>query len=274
MVKTDGGVMKKYYSVPLLVSLAVLCASCSTVPLTGRSQLTFMPESQMVTMAVSQYEEVKNTTPISANKGQTAMVKNAGDRISRAVEEYMKANGMGDRIKHFQWEYNLFEKDEANAWAMPGGKIAFYTGIMDVCENETGVAVVMSHEVAHVVAKHGSERYSQNILAAAGGLAVGAATKDSENQAAWLAAYGVGANVGVLLPYSRHHESEADRMGLIFMAMAGYDPHAAVDFWKRMSDLSAGQSPPELLSTHPAHETRIERIQEALPEALKYYRKP
>lgn len=266
--------MNFFYSLMLVASLAIFCSACSTVPLTGRSQLTFMPESQMVTMAVSQYEEVKKTTPISANKAQTAMVKNAGDRISKAVEAYMKANGMGDRIKHFQWEYNLFEKDEANAWAMPGGKIAFYTGIMGVCQDETGVAVVMSHEVAHVIAKHGSERYSQNILAAAGGMAVGLATKDSENQVAWMAAYGAGTNVGVLLPFSRHHESEADRMGLIFMAMAGYDPKAAVDFWTRMSDLSGGQAPPELLSTHPAHETRIEKIQKEIPEAMKYYRKP
>lgn len=228
----------------------------------------------MVSMAVTQYDEVKKTTPLSTDNRQVTMVKRAGNRLSEVVEEYLKANGMGDRVKYFEWEFNLFEKDEANAWAMPGGKIAFYTGIMDICENETGVAVVMSHEIAHVIAKHGAERYSQNVLAAAGGMAVGVATKDSKNQAAWMAAYGAGANVGVLLPYSRHHESEADRMGLIFMAMAGYDPKAAVDFWKRMADRSGGQAPPELLSTHPSNASRIEAIQNALPEAMTYYRKP
>lgn len=266
--------MKKFLPVALFASLMIFCAACSTVPITGRSQLAFMPESTMVSMAVSQYDEVKKTTPLSTDSHQAAMVQRVGDRLSKAVDAYMRENGMGDRVKYFQWEYHLFKKDEANAWAMPGGKIAFYTGIMDICQDETGVAVVMSHEIAHVIARHGAERYSQNILAAAGGLAVGVATKDSKNQAAWMAAYGVGTSVGLLLPYSRRHESEADRMGLIFMAMAGYDPRAAVDFWKRMSDRSGGQAPPELLSTHPSNVTRIQQIQNEIPEAMKYYRKP
>ena len=196
-----------------------------------------------------------------------------GARIQKAVEDYARQNNRTQDLAGYAWEFNLVESKQVNAWCMPGGKVVFYTGIMPVCQDDNGVAVVMGHEVAHAVAKHGAERMSENLLVQMGGAALGAAlsSKPQQTQQLWMSAFGAGAQYGLLMPFSRGQESEADHLGLIFMSMAGYDPHHAVKFWQRMSQASGGQAPPEFMSTHPSDEHRIQKIQEELPEALKYY---
>ena len=201
------------------------------------------------------------------------MVQRVGARIADAVERYMNENYMSDRIAGYNWEFKLVESKEKNAWCMPGGKVVVYTGILDIAQDDAGLAVVMGHEIAHAIAKHGAERMSQALLVSAGGVALDTAMENesSGRRQAFLMAYGLGATVGLMLPYSRTHEKEADRLGLIFMAMAGYDPQTAVDFWERMKAEKEGSSTPEFLSTHPADETRIENIKNNLYEAMPYY---
>ncbi len=201
------------------------------------------------------------------------MVKNVGNNIANSVEQYLKENGFEDQVKEFSWEFNLVKNEQVNAWCMPGGKVVFYKGIMPICEDKNGVAVVMGHEIAHAVARHGNERMSQMLATQMGGMALSAALseKSEKTQQLFMAAYGMGAQVGFMLPYSRLHESEADKMGLVFMGMAGYDPHEAVDFWQRM-DQQSGKSPPEFLSTHPANKTRIEDLKAYMPKAMEYYK--
>jgi predicted Zn-dependent protease len=204
------------------------------------------------------------------------MVKRVGERIAAAVEEYFKEKGMVQKMKNYRWEFNLVESPEVNAWCMPGGKVVVYSGLLPVARNEAGLAVVMGHEIAHAIAHHGNERMSQQLMAQLGGMALSEAlkTKPQETQQLWMTAYGVGAQYGVLLPYSRLQESEADHLGLIFMAMAGYDPHEALSFWERMATASGGEKPPELMSTHPSDQTRIENIKKLLPEIMKKYYRP
>lgn len=260
--------------VVLFTLMSFLFAMCSTNPVTGRKQLTLIPAGEMLSMSYSQYDQFLKENKKSTDKEATAMIQRVGTKIQRAVEQFAQQNGWANRLEGYKWEFNLVESDQVNAWCMPGGKVVFYTGILPITQNETGVAVVMGHEVAHAVAEHGNERVSQGLLANLGGLALSAALKDKpqETQQLWMAAFGLGAQVGVLLPFSRAHESEADRMGLIFMAMAGYDPNEAVSFWQRMAAKKGGQAPPEFLSTHPSDETRIADIKKHLPEALKYYK--
>jgi predicted Zn-dependent protease len=249
----------------------ILCG-CNSVPITGRKQFNVVPDSYVNAMALQEYNaflQDKNTK-LSTDSSKTAMVQRVGRSIADSVERYLKNNGMADEIANYQWEFNLIESDQKNAWAMPGGKVVIYTGILEVTQNETGLAVVMSHEIAHAVAKHGAERMSQQLVAVAGGVAVEVATEDSENRELFMAAYGVGASVGVLLPYSRTHEKEADRLGMIFMAMAGYDPRETVGFWERMSADKEGEIP-EFLSTHPGSKSRVENIERHMPEAMYYY---
>jgi predicted Zn-dependent protease len=201
------------------------------------------------------------------------MVKRIGEDIARATEGFLKESGWESEIKKYKWEFNLIEDDKtANAWCMPGGKVAFYTGILPLTRDENGLAVVMGHEIAHAVAKHGNERMSQALLVQLGGVALSVALSKQPAQTSQIftAVYGVSANVGVLLPYSRLHEKEADRIGLILMAKAGYDPREAIPFWQRMNE-KGGDRPPEFLSTHPAPETRIQHIQSLIPEAMRYY---
>jgi predicted Zn-dependent protease len=257
----------------MLIALMV-SVSCNTVPLSGRKQMAFLPETTLAEMSMTSYREFLASHKISTDKEKTAMIKNAGHRISSAVENYLHEQGMSSRIAEFQWEFNLIEDDMVNAWAMPGGKIAFYTGILPVTANNDGIAVVMGHEIAHVVARHGNERMSQQLLVQTGGLALSVALRErpAETRNMFMAAYGVGSAVGVVLPYSRSHEREADRLGLIFMAMAGYNPQEAVAFWERMERLSGSAGPPEFLSTHPSSAGRIRDIKTFLPEAMKYFR--
>jgi len=249
--------------------------SCSTVPLTGRRQLDLIPTSTMLSMSFQQYDEFLKSNKLSDNQQQTQMVKSIGFKIQKAVEKYMADNQLSSRLNGYNWEYNLVENTEANAWCMPGGKVVVYTGILPITQNEDGLAVVMGHEIAHAIARHGDERMSQGLVTELGGIALSKALeqKPEQTKQLWMAAFGVGAQVGVLLPFSRLHESEADHLGLIFMAMAGYNPNSAATFWERMAKMQSGQAPPEFLSTHPSNETRIKKIKEQLPEAMKYYNK-
>ena len=249
--------------------------SCSTVPVTGRSQLNVIPSSELMSMSFQQYDQFLKENKLSTNQQQSEMIKRVGARISKAVEEYFAQKNMSGELSGYQWEFNLVENEQVNAWAMPGGKVVFYTGILPITQTEAGVAVVMGHEVAHAVAEHGGERMSHQVLQQFGGMALSKVLEKESDalQGILLTAYGVGSQVGVMLPFSRLHESEADHLGLIFMAMAGYDPNEAVSFWQRMADAKGGQAPPEWLSTHPSDQTRIDDLKKALPEALKYYKK-
>lgn len=258
----------------LIVAL-VLCAfaySCARVPITGRRQLNLLPESQMMSMSLTSYKDfLTENAKVPDSDPRTQMVKRCGDKIAKAATTYLKKKGQSKRVDGFQWEFNLVDDPTVNAWCMPGGKVVFYTGILPATKTETGMAVVMGHEVAHAIARHGNERMSQGLAAQVGGLglSVALAEKPAITQNIFLASYGVGSQL-TTLKFSRKHESEADKMGLIFMAKAGYNPREAVDFWKRMSAMG-GQKPPEILSTHPHDDTRIKDLEEFMPEALKWY---
>lgn len=256
----------------VLVMVIGWIIGCSTVPITGRRQVNLLPESEMVSMGLTSYQEFMKTHPLSTNAAQTDMVKAVGRDISSAVEDFMRNNRMADRVEGFQWEFNLVQDETPNAWCMPGGKVVVYTGILPLTATKSGLAVVIGHEIAHAVARHGNERMSQALLIQLGGVALDVALQNEPEKTRnlYLAAYGLGANVGIALPYSRAHENEADRLGLIFMAMAGYDPNEAVEFWSRMAALS-GDKPPEFLSTHPSDETRVSNLKTLVPEAMKYY---
>jgi predicted Zn-dependent protease len=259
----------------VLMAMALVLISCSTVPITGRKQLDFIPGSSMLAMSVQEYDAFLKSHKLSTNQEQTQMVKLVGTRVQGAVEQYFAKNQQSGILDGYKWEFNLVESDEINAWCMPGGKVVVYTGILPVTQDEAGLATVMGHEIAHAVARHGNERMSQALLAQMGGMGLSAALKDKpeKTRELWMTAFGLGAQVGILLPYSRLQEEEADRLGLIFMAMAGYDPGKAVDFWERMAQKKGGKAPPEFLSTHPSDETRIRKIKELLPEAMQYYSK-
>jgi len=258
----------------LLFTLFALIIACSSVPIIGRRRIDLIPDSTMNSMSFSEYRKFLSTHKLSNNSSQVNMVKRVGNRIKKAVEIYMAEKGMSKALKGFRWEFNLVESSDVNAWAMPGGKVVFYTGILPYTQSEEGLAVVMGHEIAHVVAKHGNERMSQGLLTQLGGtaLTVALAKEPEKTKKLWMTAFGLGAQYGALLPYSRLHENEADYLGLIFMAKAGYNPSAAVSFWQRMAKLSKGSSVPEFMSTHPASTTRIKNIRKKLPEAMGYYK--
>lgn len=252
-----------------------LAYGCTTVAVTGRKQLALVPDSELNSMSFTQYDQVLKESKLSTNTAQVNQVKSVGVKIQKAVESYMATNGLSSQLKGYEWEFNLIQDDETvNAWCMPGGKVAFYTAIMPICKTDAGVAVVMGHEIAHAIARHGNERMTQGLIQQFGGMALAYAIKDKPAQAQqlFMTAYGAGTTVGAMLPFSRMQESEADKMGLIFMAMAGFDPNEAPAFWERM-DTGGGASPPEFLSTHPSHSTRIADLKAAIPEAMKYYKK-
>jgi predicted Zn-dependent protease len=258
----------------VLCFLAMVCASCSEVAITGRSQLNLIPDSTMNATALTEYQQFLKDNKKSTNAADTAIVQRVGLRVSDAVERYCRQNGLANRVSGYNWEFNLIDSKELNAFAMPGGKVVVYTGILPVTQNETGLAVVIGHEIAHVIARHGSERMSQGLLVEMGGMALNEAmaSKPAATKDLFMKSYGMGANLGFILPYSRMHESEADRMGLIFMAMAGFNPQEAVGFWQRMANQSGNnQKPPAFLSTHPADAARIDNIKKHLPEAMVYY---
>ena len=230
----------------------------------------------MATMSATQYEHVKKETPpLPDSDPRTQMVKKVGAKIAASVNKYLAENGFKDRLGEFNWEFNVVEEKTVNAWCMPGGKVVFYTGILPICKDENGVATVMGHEIAHAVAEHGGERMSQGLLVELGGIGLQAALQSEPalTQQLAMTAFGIGSQVGIMLPFSRLHESEADHLGLIFMAMAGYNPNEAVEFWKRMAAQKGGSAPPEFLSTHPSDITRINDLKKLLPEAMQYYKK-
>lgn len=259
---------RTFYVVFLLFFVA-----CSTVPITGRKQLKLIPNGQLLPMSFEQYTQVLSESELSTDEEQVAMIKRVGQNIQKAAEDYYKENKLEKDLVGYDWEYNLIVSDQVNAWCMPGGKVAFYTGIFPICEDETGVAVVMGHEVAHALANHGGERMSQGMIAQMGLGTLGAAMGENPTltKQLLLQSIGMGTQLGVL-KFSRSNESEADHIGLILMAKAGYNPQAATSFWQRMAALSGGQAPPEFLSTHPESETRVNDLQALMPEALKYYK--
>lgn len=257
-----------------IAALSLGISSCSTVPLTGRSRLSLVDDTQLQQQAAIGYAQLLSdpqTKVVASSSSQTQMVKRVGSKIAAAVTKYMNDNGYGDQIANYKWEFNLIESPEINAWCMPGGKVAVYTGILKVTQNEAGLATVMGHEVAHAIAQHSAERASQMVVAQAGGAAVGVASSNSKFADYINAAYGIGGQL-TILSYGRKQELEADKMGLSFMAMAGYNPSSAVGFWQRMAEASANSAkPPAFLSTHPTDDARIAQIQRDLPEAMKYY---
>lgn len=265
--------MKKLKILCLSIITVLSIISCSTVPLTGRKQLNLIPANEMLSLSYQQYDQFLTENKVSNDKKNTALVKKVGTNIQHAVEKYLAENNLSNRLDGYKWEFNLVQEDQVNAWCMPGGKVVVYTGILPITKNEIGLAVVLGHEIAHAIAEHGNERMSQGLVQQLGGAALSVALRDKPQltQDLFLTAYGVGSTIGIL-SYSRTQESEADHLGLIFMAMADYNPNAAVDFWQRMAEMNKGSKPPEFLSTHPSDQTRINDIKNWLPEALKYYK--
>jgi predicted Zn-dependent protease len=253
--------------------VCLLLISCQTVPVTGRTQLQIVPSGQILAMSSEAYRDFLSEQEVIRGTAEARMVNRVGERIRLAVERYLDEEGLSHELSEYRWEFNLVMSDDVNAWAMPGGKVVIYSGMLPVAQDETGLAVVMSHEIAHVVAKHGNERMSQALLTQMGGMAFAVALSErpQQTQGLFMAAYGLGTQVGILLPYSRLQESEADHLGLIFMAMAGYDPRAAVPFWERMAMEGKQAAVPAFLSTHPPSDARIANIRALLHEAMKYY---
>ncbi|MGY6560927.1 MAG: M48 family metallopeptidase [Luteibaculaceae bacterium] len=265
--------MRTLKVIPLIL-FCVIVESCSTVPITGRRQFTLLPESQLIGMSLTAYDGfLRESRVVPDSDPRTQMIKRLGSRMSVAVAEYLSEIGQENLIRNFSWQFNLVDDPTVNAWCMPGGKIVFYTGILPIGETEDGLAVIMGHEIAHAVARHGNERMSQQMAMQFGAISLSAllSERPAEAQNLFLLAYGVGSTLGSLA-FSRNHETEADRLGLIFSSMAGYDPYEAPKFWQRMSNASGGGAPPEFLSTHPNHDTRISNLNKFIPEALKYYK--
>lgn len=259
-----------------LIAMALVINACSKNPITGRSQLKLLPESQLQQMATSEYQQFLSSNKVVAPSGNrdAEMVVRVGQRITKAVESFYAQNGRSADLEGYQWEYKLVDSKEVNAWCMPGGKIVVYTGLLPITQNEAALAAVMGHEVSHAVFNHGNERMSQGLGAEAVGAGLSAAlsNKPAATQQLFMTAFGVGAQFGALLPFQRKHELEADHYGLIFSAMAGYNPQEAINLWQRMEQASNGQKPPEFMSTHPSEGRRIEQLQKYMPEALKYYK--
>jgi predicted Zn-dependent protease len=258
----------------VLISIMLLFLECSTVPITGRSRMNFVSDAQVLPASFAKYKGFLSENKISTNKEMTHQIKVIGKNISEAVDRFMRANKMVSEANSYKWEFNLIEDKTVNAWCMPGGKVVFYTGIMPICANENGVAAVMGHEVAHAFAKHGQERMSQGKMQQIGGLAValGTSNEDPKTQQIWNTAFGVTTGLGVL-KYSRVHEQEADRLGMVFMLMAGYDGTEAAEVWVRMRAKSNGKSQLEILSTHPSNASRIQDLRTYLPTAKMYAEK-
>jgi predicted Zn-dependent protease len=270
---------QRFFGPRLCLILIVIAGSafigCARVPITGRGSLHLVPESELMTMSLNEYRQVIDKNKLSTDQDKVRMVRKVGNRIAKAAEAFLSDMGREDQLRNYQWEFNLIQDDKVvNAWVMPGGKAAVYTGILPYTKDENGLAVVLGHEVGHAIAEHGNERMSQALLANMGAVALSAALaqKPDQTRQLFMTVYGVGASVGVLLPYSRLQESEADRIGLMLMARAGYDPRAAVPFWERMNRAEKTRTP-EFLSTHPAPSTRIADIERYIPEAMPYYRR-
>lgn len=264
----------RLFMMTVVATVLVSCGTTKTVPITGRTQNLMVSDEQVLGLSFQQYSEYMKTAKPSSNSTNAAMVKRVGQRIAAAVETFLKNNGMAEEVKSYAWEFNLVQDNQVNAWCMPGGKIVVYEGLLPVTQDESSLAIVMGHEIAHAVARHSAERLSnaykeQYGAAALSALLSGAGVSSGWQQLASLIhQYG-----GALLTsgFSRKQESEADHIGLIFAAMAGYDPQVAVTFWQRMSSATGGGSN-SLFADHPSDATRIKQIQGWLPEAKKYYK--
>ena len=259
--------MKKYI---LIFGIATMILSCSKNPFTGKKTLNFVSNEQLFPSAFQQYGQFLKENKVIVGTPDARKVENVGMKIKSAAERWLMANGQGSYLNGYQWEYKLVESKDVNAWCMPGGKIVVYSGILPITKDEAGLATVMGHEVSHSLANHGAQRMSAAQLQQIGAVGVALATgnQSAEKQQMWQQYYGLGSQVGVMLPFSRNHESEADMIGLTLMAIAGYNPNEAIAFWTRMSaKASGGQAPPEFLSTHPSDATRIANIKSLIPQA-------
>lgn len=257
----------------LIVLAFIGITGCKTNPFTGKSTLNFYQNNAIFPSSFAQYDEFLKGNKVVTGTSESRMITSVGQRIAKAAERWLTANGYPGYLKDYQWEYNLVEDKTVNAWCMPGGKIVFYTGIMPICQSETGVAVVMGHEVAHALADHGAQRMSAGMIQQGIAIAGNIAIDDPQKKNIFNQAYGIGSTVGVMLPFSRSHETEADRIGLQIMAIAGYNPDEAAELWKRMKAQSGGQAPPEFLSTHPSNDTRIANLTSWAPLAKEEARK-
>lgn len=262
-------------TLPAMLPLLLVLAGCYTNAVTGRRQLTLVSESEAQSLALTQYQQfLSSNTVVPATSRDAEMVRRVGNRIAAAITRYYSEHGLAGALDGYKWEFNLVESKEVNAWCMPGGKVVVYTGLLPLTQNETALAIVLGHEITHAVAGHGRERMSQQLVAqgiqAAGDVALGA---NPQVVGIFNMAYAPTAQIGALLPYSRKFEYEADHFGLIFAAMAGYDPREAIPFWQRMASMG-GEKPPVFLSDHPADQDRIQKLQELMPEAMKYYNPP
>lgn len=261
----------------VLISISLFMA-CHRNAITGRSQLSLISENEVQTMAKTEYRNflIQNKVLGTTTNKDAAMVARIGKRIANAITKYYTDQGLGNELVGYEWEYQLVDSKEVNAWCMPGGKIVVYTGLLPVTKNEDALAVVMGHEVAHALARHGSERMSQGLMQQMGGMAlsVAIANKPQETQNLFMNAFGIGSSLGYALPHSRKQELEADKLGLRYAALAGYNVREAIPLWQRMAALGGGQKPPELLSTHPAEEKRIEELSKIMDETVKNYYRP
>ncbi|WP_347926329.1 M48 family metallopeptidase [Pontimicrobium sp. SW4] len=259
----------KYHKLIVTFGVVFLFLSCATNPFTGKKTMAFMPNSQLFPTAFAQYDQFLSENKVEKGTKDAEMITRVGQRIAVAAERWLNANGYQGYLNDYKWEYNLVNDKTVNAWCMPGGKIVFYTGILPIAAGETGVAAIMGHEVAHALANHGQQRMSAGLLQQAGAIGLNVALQDDKNLGLYNQAFGVVTTVGGMLPFSRAHETEADRIGLYLMAIAGYNPDEAAELWKRMKANSGGQTPPEFLSTHPSNDTRITNLKSLAPTAKK-----
>lgn len=261
---------KTKFTLFLMITMLMVQA-CGRVPFTGRRQLSLISSQQVLALSLQQYNDFLNTAAVERGTANAEMVNRVGTRIANAVETFYRSNGFESELKDFDWEFNLVRDNSVNAFAMPGGKIVVYTGLLPITQNEETLAVVVGHEVAHVIAQHSAERISQQVALQYGGAIAGGLLGSSAGAQIGQQVFGIGAQLGVMLPYARKQEYEADEIGLIVMALAGYNPQVAVPFWQRMSQ-NGGASAPEFMSTHPSDANRIARIQKVMPNALQYYK--
>lgn len=259
----------KFKKLILSIGVAAIIVSCATNPFTGKKTMAFVGNDQLFPAAFAQYNQVLSENKVVTNTKDAQMITRVGQRIAVAAERYLNANGFQGYLEDYAWEYKLIESEQVNAWCMPGGKIAFYTGILPIAANETGVAAIMGHEVAHALANHGQQRmsaaYLQQGIAVAGNIALA----NDENLGIYNQAFGIASNLGGMLPFSRSHEREADEIGIYLMAIAGYNPEEAAKLWERMKANSGGQAPPEFLSTHPSNDSRIANLKSLAEKAKK-----
>ena len=265
----------KLFLMVMIAAMMVGCGTTKTVPITGRKQSLMVSDGQVLSLSTQQYQEFMRTAKLSTNKQNTEMVKRVGEKLATAVTNYLRSNGMAEDLQYYKWQFNLVQNNQVNAWCMPGGLICVYEGLLPVTQNEASLAIVLGHEIAHAVARHSAEQMSTQMKqqyglqigsAVAGAMGVGA-TAQSIGQWALSQQFNF-----KNLKYSRGHESEADHLGLIFAAMAGYDPQVAVSFWQRMAAKSGNSQKSDIYSDHPSDATRIKQIQQWMPEALKYYK--